>query len=207
MSRAQPSVFLNVPFDEAYEPILLALAFTLVHCGYEPRCAKERNDGSETRISKICDLVAVSHLAVHDLSRTELDSGSLLPRFNMPFELGVYFGAKRFGGKRHAGKACLVFAREPHVYQAYISDIAGQDIQSHGNDPKVAAVKLRDWLVQFAAGATLPGGRAIWDDFETFQGDLPQLCAPSRRGHEELTYLEYVDLAKVWLAERGTADT
>jgi len=35
------SVFLNVPFDQAYEPIFVALITSLVALGRNPRCVLE----------------------------------------------------------------------------------------------------------------------------------------------------------------------
>ena len=45
-------------------------------------------------------LISASPRSIHDLSRVELGENEL-PRFNMPFELGMALGAKRFGGPAH----------------------------------------------------------------------------------------------------------
>jgi hypothetical protein len=47
-------------------------------------------------LSKIEKLIEVSKYGIHDISRTELNAHNF-PRFNMPFELGIFFGAKRHG--------------------------------------------------------------------------------------------------------------
>jgi hypothetical protein len=75
-----------------------------------------------------------------------------LPRFNMPLELGVFLGAKRFGTGGQKGKACIVFDREPYRFQRFISDIAGQDIRTHGGDVPTLIRELAAWL------RTQPGG-------------------------------------------------
>jgi hypothetical protein len=59
------------------------------HCGFRPRCALELDDSAEVRIDKILRKIAECRFGVHDLSRTELDAASALPRFNMPLELGL----------------------------------------------------------------------------------------------------------------------
>ena len=95
------SVFVNVPFDDAYSPLLDAIIFAITACGYRIRCALEDDDSGDIRLDKLARLIGESPRSIRDLSRIELGDNEL-PRFNMPFELGMALGAKRFGGKRHA---------------------------------------------------------------------------------------------------------
>lgn len=95
-SDFETSVFANCPFDDAYKPMFEAIVFAVFDCGYRPRSALEAYDAGEVRIEKIAALVRNCRLGVHDISRTELNAAGL-PRFNMPFELGLFLGAKRFG--------------------------------------------------------------------------------------------------------------
>jgi hypothetical protein len=201
----EKSVFVNCPFDDAYRPMLHAMLFTLLAAKFRPRCALESDDASEVRIEKICRIIGECRLAIHDLSRVELDSATELPRFNMPFEFGVFYGAKRFGGLRHRGKTCLVFARRPYEYKAYISDIAGQDIQAHDSDPERAVVALRNWLRQFTGKVSLPDGTNIWREYNAFGLDVPDLCLHMKLGASTLTYLDFVSLATRWLKRRAGA--
>ena len=96
MPRSTPAnaVFLNVPFDADYRPLFEALVFCVIECGYEPRCAMEASDGGHVRVEKITRIIADCAFGVHDISRTELDRKSCLPRFNMPFELGLFLDRK-----------------------------------------------------------------------------------------------------------------
>jgi hypothetical protein len=45
---------------------------------------------------RIFKLIEGCQFGIHDISRTELDTDSQLPRFNMPLELGMFLGAQRF---------------------------------------------------------------------------------------------------------------
>ena len=90
------NVFINCPFDSAYKHLFDAMVFAIHDCGFIPRCALEE-DASQVRIDKIYSIIADCRYGIHDISRTELDEGSGLPRFNMPLELGVFLGAKKFG--------------------------------------------------------------------------------------------------------------
>src|ERR1700740_2359962 len=101
-------VFINCPFDAEYQPLFRALVFAVQDCGFVARSALEREDGSEVRIEKIRRIIAESAFGIHDISRTEPDAGTGLPRFNMPLELGIFLGAKYYGGAEQARKSCVI---------------------------------------------------------------------------------------------------
>ena len=119
------NVFINCPFDAKYKSLFDAMVFAIHDCGFIPRCALEEEDASQVRIDKIYSIIADCRYGIHDISRTELDKGSGLPRFNMPLELGVFLGAKKFGIEEQERKKCLILDAEPYRYQQFISDIAG----------------------------------------------------------------------------------
>jgi hypothetical protein len=83
------NVFINCPFDRDYRPLFEAIVFAVFDCGFRPRCALETEDGGQVRMEKIFALIADSKLAINDLSRVDLDSGTKLPRFNMPLEVSI----------------------------------------------------------------------------------------------------------------------
>lgn len=116
------SVFVNCPFDDEYRPLFRAMIFTIECCGFTARCALEVDDAGETRAEKIIRLIRNSQFGVHDISRTELNDNGL-PRFNMPYEFGVFTGLKHSGDKRQRKKALLVFDREPYRYQQFLSTL------------------------------------------------------------------------------------
>ena len=93
----ETNVFINCPFDRAYEPTLHAIVFAIIQCGYTVRCALETIDTGQTRIDKILKLIGECRFGVHDLSRVQRDEPNNLPRFNMPFELGLFLAARHFG--------------------------------------------------------------------------------------------------------------
>lgn len=127
-------VFVNCPLDETYRPIFESIVFAIHSCGYVARCALEVDDGSEVRIEKIAKIIAECRFGVHDISRTEPDSETGLPRFNMPLELGMFLGAKRYGRAKQKQKTCLILDLDRYRFQKFISDIAGQDIAAHGGE-------------------------------------------------------------------------
>lgn len=138
------NIFINCPYDkDKYTPILQAVIFCLFRCGITPRMPLEEDNALENRLGKIEKCIEECRYGIHDLSRTELNENGL-PRFNMPFELGMFFGAKRFGNKEQKNKNALIFDKEKFRYQSFISDLSGVDIKEHKNDPLVALRKVRD---------------------------------------------------------------
>ena len=83
-----------------YKQLFDAMVFAVHDCGFIARCALEEEDASQVRIDKIYDIIADCRYGIHDISRIELDEASGFPRFNMPLELGVFLGAKKFGIER-----------------------------------------------------------------------------------------------------------
>jgi len=109
-----------------------ALIFAIEDCRFLARCSLEVEDSGEGRVHKIIKLIKECGLGIHDISRIELNPEGL-PRFNMPYELGLFIGCTVFGGGPHKSKKTLILDRERHRYAKFISDIAGQDIQDHAN--------------------------------------------------------------------------
>ncbi len=166
-------VFINCPFDESYDGFLYAICFTILYCGFVPRSALESTDAGIVRIEKINSIIEQSNFGIHDLSFTHLDPHNQLPRFNMPFELGLFLGCRRFGGKAHADKRTLIFVSQPYEYQQFISDIAGQDVHVHHGQPNHAVEELRDWLSNHDGTNPLPGHSRIWEAYQTFKRYAP----------------------------------
>ena len=198
------NVFVNCPFDDAYQPMLDAIVFAVHDCGFLARCALEEEDSGTVRVTKLYDMIADCRFGIHDISRTELGGVSKLPRFNMPLELGVFLGAKQYGRPRQREKRCLILDREKFRYQRYLSDLGGQDIRAHGDDPAAAIRGVRDWLSHFAPpGVTLPGGRKVADRYAAFRANLPTILAPAGIEPDELIYNDYTTFVVAWLREHS----
>jgi len=196
----EQDVFVNCPLDAEYRPIFEAIVFTIHDCGYSARSALEVTDTSQVRIDKIGNIIESCKLGLHDILRTELDASTGLPRFNMPLELGLFLGAKRFGVGKQKLKNCLVLDRERYRYQKFISDIAGQDVAAHAGDPSQAIRVVRDWLADMQPSTMKPrGGTAIVQRYAIFRDDLPAICMIMGLVVEDLTFNEYLLQVKGWL--------
>lgn len=194
------SVFINCPFDAAYQSLFEALVFVVHDCGYIARCALEIDDASQVRIEKVEKIIAACRFGIHDISRTEPDAATGLPRFNMPLELGLFLGAKQFGRAEQKNKVCLILDKERYRYQQFISDISGQDIHAHHDQPEQAIREVRNWLSNATPKSMrIPGGAVIAGRYGLFRQELPAMCVKSGLKEDELTFNDYVMLVEEWL--------
>jgi len=196
--KVTDSVFINCPFDKDYWPLLEVMVFTVLACGFIPRSALEEADGSEIRLNKISKLIAGSRYGIHDISCVTLDKVNDLPRFNMPFELGMDMACKRFGGPSQDKKRLLILEETKFQYQKCLSDIAGQDTRDHGGDPAKLLEIVREWLVA-VSGRQVPGQSNIAAQFEAFSTALPEICRQAGLNRKSLPFIEYLGLARTWL--------
>lgn len=197
-------VFINCPFSDDYDLHFKAILFTVIRSGFKPRCAREDDDGGEVRFEKICRIIEDCKYGIHDISKTELNGNPPLPRFNMPLELGLFLGAKRYGGDVQSGKRAIIFDREPFRYPAFISDIAGQDIHTHDADTTRLIVELAGWLRRASRRRTIPGGAIIAQEFDAFLAGLPAILTTQQLAAEDLTYSDDILLMAEWISQKNS---
>lgn len=193
-------VFINVPFDRRYKKLFDALVFAVHDCGFTARGAREADDSSQFRLEKLYDIIGECRYGIHDLSRVTLDSLNRLPRFNMPLELGIFLGAKRFGGPKHGRKSCLVLERDPYRYHIFCSDIGGQDIRAHHNDVEAAVRAVREWLRTVSKRRRIPGAQHMANRYVQFRVELPAICGAADLDTNDLHFLDYRTIVDEWIA-------
>jgi hypothetical protein len=125
--RNARDVFINIPFDARGEKTFLALIAALVALGLTPRSVVEIPT-QQPRLERLFQLISQCPYSIHDLSRTGLSTngGFRVPRFNMPFELGlaVALSLTLRGRNRHEW---WVFETTAHRLPVSLSDLAGYD--------------------------------------------------------------------------------
>jgi hypothetical protein len=200
---ASRSVFLNCPFDDDFKPIFRAIVFTVLARTFKPRCALERLDGGEYRLDKIAGMIGACDWGIHDISRVQVDPANPVPRFNMPMELGIHLGARLLGAPPHRRKRALILESEAHRYDKTLSDISGQDIAQHGDDPARAIEVVRNFFNDHRKKdtRTLPGAKALLEDYNSIRTDIgPRLAEEQRLGPwDELSFRDYVDSVEAGL--------
>ncbi len=175
-----------------------ALVFAVVDCGFRPRCARENNDGAEIRLQKIQAIIENCKFGIHDLSNMTLDNNSGLPRFNMPLELGLFLGAKRYGDDTQKEKRILILDSEPYRYQQAISDISGQDVDSHDGNPEQAIRRVRDWLNNVSRRRSIPGASHVIERYRAYEIDYPQICAALKYDEIDLPFNDLWETMTEW---------
>jgi hypothetical protein len=117
----------------------------------------------------------------------------------MPFELGLFLGAKVFGRRPQREKRSIVLVREKYVLGAYLSDMAGIDPMAHGDNPRDVIKLIRDalnsWMLadrkrQGPKGKAVPGPVYITEKFELFQNLLPGIASSKGFLVSELNVLD-----------------
>lgn len=162
------SVFVNCPFDEAFAPLLQAIAFCITDLEFFARLAPENADNAANRLDRIVELIRGSKYGIHDLSRCKSTAAGEYARLNMPFELGLDHACARFGSGQMSGKTILILEETRYDYQKGLSDISGWDIHAHDGDFIKAVRIVSSWLIR-QAGAAPVGPSKIQGDYLTFQ--------------------------------------
>ncbi len=163
----ETNVFINCPFDEEFKKLLNPLLFCVIYLRFEPSIS-QTDSSAEPRITQIKRRIKNARLSIHDLSRCTPAGSESLPRHNMPFELGIDIGCLTYGSGKLKQKKLLVLDSEPYRYQQYLSDIGGQDIKAHKNEPTEYIRVVRDWLSNLVRTNKFPKAAQIWDLYNKF---------------------------------------
>jgi len=197
----EKSVFINCPFDDQYVHLFNAIVFAVYDAGFKPRCALEVSDGGQYRLEKIMQIISECRYGIHDTSRTSLDPVNRLPRFNVPLELGLDLGCRKFGNDDQAQKVILILDTTPHRYQKFISDIAGQDVFAHAGVIEKAVKQVRNWLRTASGKSDIPSGAEIYKRYRLFSKRLPQLCKNLRLDLQDLPFVDFSHSIVTWLSK------
>lgn len=174
------------------------MCFTILACGYVPRCALDFSDSGAVRFQEIVRIITECGLSIHDISRVELDEQSRLPRFNMPLELGADLGLRIAGPARQRTRRSLILDAQKHRYDVTLSDISGMDIDAHGDDAGRIIKHVRDWLnANRGDRPVLPGAAAISADHDAYLKIAPDIIRSLRLDpHETPPHRDYLHVVE-----------
>ncbi|MDA9656035.1 MAG: hypothetical protein GWO78_04880 [Dehalococcoidales bacterium] len=194
------SVFVNFPFDDNYLELFRGLIFTVYYCGFFPRTALEDNSATEHRLDKIYSMIEESKYGIHDLSRVELDPDNNLPRFNMPFELGLFLGCNKYSEARNQKlKKCMILDVNRHRFKISLSDIGGIDGYGHENNHEKIIKSVRDWLHTTSRKNSIPSTLIIKQKYKIFLKELPEVCNDLQWDFNDLNYNEFLTIVEEWI--------
>ncbi len=193
------SVFVNCPFDNEYFKLLKPLLFTLIYIDLKPRMS-ETSDSGAVRLHKIKEMMETSKYSIHDLSRMEPLENKKLPRFNMPFECGIDFGIKLSNPQKFQDKKFLILEKEQYRYQKVISDISGNDIKAHKNNPEKIIKVVRDWFKPI--NNNIPRHKEMWLAYNEFEFDYENILKEEGYNPKdiyELTFSDVIEYMTNWI--------
>lgn len=160
----------------------------------------EVDDSAQNRLEKIVRIIERCPFGIHDISRTGLYGKDRLPRFNMPFELGIDFGCRRFGNRAQRCKRLLVLDKERYRFQKYLSDVSGSDIKAHSNTEQGVIRSVCEWLRSHSSDrASIPGPAAMCRRYCRFKHELPQIARELRLRVAEIQYADLMTIMEDWL--------
>lgn len=209
------NVFINCPFDDKYFDLLQTLVFTISYYGFKPRISLENSDSGQPRLEKIVELIYESKYSIHDLSRLQSKSANEYYRLNMPFELGIDYGLRKFNPE-FSDKRSLILETERYDYMKAISDINGFDIKNHEDIPVKLVECIRAWFSETVKLKDLYASEKVYSDFIDFNTDLfqqkmlkyikehniTQAERFAKKEIEEMTIPEYIAEIENWKSEK-----
>lgn len=118
----------------------------------------------------------------------------------MPFELGLFWGAKEFGTTRQKSKISIIMDSKKYRYQKFLSDLAGVDIKPHFNNETIAIREVRNWLYDNFKNNLIPGSQEINRRYNLYEKDLPEIVKVLKKGKkQDLTFNEKRDVIYEWM--------
>jgi len=123
----------------------------------------------------------------------------------MAMELGLHLGARLLGKGRHRHKRALILDAVPHRYDQVLSDISGQDIDTHKNKPNEAIRCVRNWLSAYNS-PPLPGAAAMQNDYRVFLNDIRKIVTKHRLD-PKLTHSDFLFAVRDWITVRAVPVT
>lgn len=150
-------------------------------------------------MNEIKALIKNSRYSIHDLSRIEPISEGDLPRFNMPFELGIDVGCKTYYKNN---KKYMILEKDPYRFKKVISDISGQDIFTHNNEPYDLVKIVRNWIKIIFQRRAITSAKIIWDAYNEFNFDLKEQMESEDLNPENIwaiPFNELIQIIRTWI--------
>lgn len=168
-------VFINCPFDRRYTRLFDAIIFTVVSCGFNPRCTLEYETVSVQRMEKITEAIFSSKYSIHDLSRCKGEGAERYARFNMPLELGIAIAHRHMTRDKSERHDWFALVPKGHIYMKFVSDLAGYDLETHDNSEKEVVRCVVKWLKKRSNGMLRVNPKDVLDALKPFKVALKEL--------------------------------
>ncbi|MBU1019659.1 MAG: hypothetical protein KJ847_00475 [Firmicutes bacterium] len=196
------NVFINCPYDDKYRPSMHILIYMVCKFSHKPLLAGMYSDVDD-RMAKIIQLIGDSEIGIHDISMMEFDGNSNLARFNMPFELGIDYAHKKYVNPNNK---LLILEKEPYLSKKTISDLGGNDIVAHKNDPEEIIKSVRHFFVGLYSLKNVKYQAAIYQEYQTIfeywlREKLIVLGYPEKYLSMDISIKEYIGFVEDFFQE------
>ena len=124
-----------------------------------------------------------------------------LPRFNMPYELGLDIGSIEYGSRKLKSKKILILESEKYHYLKVISDISGQDISSHDDDPKKLLSRVITWFESISPPIGGYGVTHVWTSYNKCLAEIANILSSNYTEDEikNMTIAPFIKYVKDWV--------
>ena len=158
----------------------MGLVGALVYLGKRPTTVLDLGGGTAPRMDRLIAAIRGNPFSVHDLSRVEPAGrgAGAVPRFNMPFELGLAV-AVSLTERRQPRHGFVLLESKPFRLQRSLSDMNGYDPLIH-NGTQGGAIRAMFEAYSLAGPADMGAARRL-------VGRLGQLAVRLKRAHRAET--------------------
>lgn len=134
-----------------------------------------------------------------------LDTKTGLPRFNMPFELGLFLGCRHFSAHAEQNsKGLLVLDSAPHRYRESFSDFAGYEVACHEGSVDRVILVVRDWLAN-SLEKRMYGAAKLQTEFRKFESQRPEMAREFAPHADQVGFTDICHLIREWIREAFAA--
>lgn len=198
------NVFINCPYDNEYRPLMHLLIYMVCKFDHKPQLAGMYADVDD-RMTKILKMIQESEIGIHDISLMEFDGKNNLARFNMPFELGIDYAHKKFVNENNK---LLIMEKEPYLSKKALSDLSGNDIVAHKNDPEEVIKSVRNFFIGLYKLKNIKYQAAIMNEYQTvfefwLREKLTSLGYPEKYLSMDISISEFVSFVEDFFKENS----
>ena len=108
--------------------------------------------------------------------------------------MGLDLGCQAFGKGKRLFKKSLVLEKTKYHYLKVISDIGGQDIENHNDNPEELIRKVRNWFAAVLNNHQ-PSPTLIWDDYNKFLIDMTEMLRKDAFSQADIDSLPFSNLS------------
>ena len=196
------NVFINCPYDNDYRHLMHLLIYMVCKFSHKPQLAGMYADVDD-RMTKILKMIQESEIGIHDISLMEFDGKNNLARFNMPFELGIDYAYKKYVNEN---SKLLIMEKEPYLSKKALSDLSGNDIVAHKNDPEEFIKSIRNFFIGLYSLKNIKYQAAIMNEYQTvfeywLRDKLTSLGYPQKYLNMEISISEFVGFVEDFFKE------